>query len=155
MDLRELFHYVNNTTVTLYDFAGREDFVSLKNFYTECLEFIGRSSSLIFRLQNFQERNGQDRVPVGVPRNINNASDFEATSHREKLTILILSFDAIPKKVFENSFDSKLRNGIKHYKANLNKETQIISYYPITNRPEQKNITFKKYIIYSNLQINK
>jgi hypothetical protein len=42
------------------------------------------------------------------------------------------------KNIYNNCFDSKLRNGINHFKANLNTDTQIISYFPVIKRPEEE-----------------
>ena len=136
--LREYFHYAYNENSITDTYASIESFDELKNFYTDCFEFIGRNSHLVFRIQNFVERGGLDAVPPGTPRNVTNANEFSSLDNGRKLDIINLSAQDIPKKVFSNSFDSKLRNGINHFKAKLDLENQIICYYPITKRPEDE-----------------
>ncbi len=149
IDLREYFFYANNRALKNEAFAAIQDFNKLKNFYTDSFEFIGRTSTLIFRLQNFFERGNQNIVPTGVPKNINTAASFAALDHGQKLDILNLSSEPTLKLLYTKSFDSRLRNGINHFKAKLNPENQIISYYPITKKPyEEFQI---KYIDFLNL----
>lgn len=152
VDLREYFFYANNGQNTGDSFASIHDFTKLKNFYTDCFEFIGRTSPLIFRLQNFFERGNQNAIPAGAPKNVTSAATFAALDHGQKLDVLNLSAELEPKLLYSNSFDSKLRNGINHFKAKLNNETQIISYYPITKKPDEE---FQlKYIDFLNLTLD-
>jgi hypothetical protein len=138
VELREFFLYANNEQDSIGVFAGNQDFTKLKNFFTDCYEFIGRTSHLIFRLQNFHERGSQNNLPIGSPRNVTSADDFSSLNHGDKLDILKLSNEIILKLPFIKSFDNKLRNGINHFKAKLNTSSQIISYYPITKRPDEE-----------------
>lgn len=152
VDLREYFFYANNVQNVGHSFAGIQDFTKLKNFYTDCFEFIGRTSHLIFRLQNFFERGNQNTVPIGSPKNVTTAATFAALDHGQKLDVLILSKETEPKLLYTKSFDSKLRNGINHFKAKLDINTQIISYYPITKKPNEE---FQiKYIDFLNLSLD-
>ncbi len=152
IDNRDLFHFAYNKRLTSENYVSVEGFVSIKSFYTDCFEFIGRNSHLIFRLQNFKERGMLDAVPVGVPGNVSNASDFAALDNGKKLDILKLCSDLVPQKMYTNSFDNKIRNGINHYKAKLDLQSQIISYYPITKRPEEEYQL--KYIDFINLTLD-
>jgi hypothetical protein len=139
IDLKDYYFYANHDSVRIDNYAGFNDFNKLKNFYTDCFEFIGRTSHLVFRLQNFRERGNQNSVPSGCPRNITDALSFEGLEHGRRLDILNLSSEPEPKLVFSKSFQSKLRNGINHFKTKINSETQIISYYPITKRPDEEH----------------
>lgn len=139
IELREYFEYAYIDGQNAVDnFAANHDFSRLKNFYTDCFELLGRESHLVFRFQNMKERGGQDNVPTGSPRNVNSADDFKGMNHGNRLDIIELSSDDEPKLIFSNSFDSKLRNGINHYKAKLDPDSQVIKYYPITRDPERE-----------------
>lgn len=138
VDLKENFRYAYNNEKIYDEFTGSQNFQALKNFYTDCFEFIGRTSHIIFRLQNIFERGTQDAVPTGVPRNVVNANVFSSLNHGDKLDILMLSSGSELKEIYQKSFDNKLRNGINHFKSKLDENTQIISYYPITKRPEEE-----------------
>lgn len=138
IELREYFHYAYNDNSSTDTYASVEGFNKLKNFYTDCFEFLGRNSHLVFRIQNLIERGSQDAVPIGSPRNVTTANEFSSIDNGRKLDIISLSSQETPKKVFNSSFDSKLRNGINHFKAKLDVDNQIISYYPITRRPEEE-----------------
>lgn len=138
VDLKDFFFYANNEHAGDHAFAAVQDFTLLKNFYTDCFEFIGRTSHLVFRLQNFYERGSQNAVPTGSPRNVTTAATYAALDHGQKLDVLNLSSELEPKLLYTNSFDSKLRNGINHFKAKLDNKTQIISYYPITKKPDEE-----------------
>ena len=138
VDLRENFRYAYNNEKTYDEFTGSQNFIALKNFYTDCFEFIGRTSHLIFRLQNLFERGSQDIVPSGVPKNVVSANVFSTLNHGDKLDILLLSSGNELKEIYRKSFDNRLRNGINHFKSKLDENTQIISYYPITKRPEEE-----------------
>lgn len=152
VDLRNLFFYAFHDVSGTGSFAGVQDFTQLKSFYTDCFEFIGRTSHLIFRLQNFSERGGQNAIPTGCPKNVTDASTFEALDHGRKLDVLVLSNEEEPILIYTKSFDSKLRNGINHFKAKLDHNTQIISYYPITKKPDEE---YKiSYIDFLNLTID-
>ena len=150
--IRDLLYFAYNEKSTTDSYVSVEGFVILKNFFTDCFEFIGRNSHLIFRLQNFKERGMLDALPSGVPRNVSNASDFAGLDNGRKLEILKLSTDVIPQKIYTKSFDNKIRNGINHYKAELNLKSQMISYYPIKNRPEEEYRL--KYIDFLNLTLD-
>jgi hypothetical protein len=152
VDLKENFFYANNEQSGTDSFAAVYNFTQLKNFYTDCFEFIGRTSHLIFRLQNFFERGNQNTVPSGAPKNIITAATFASLDHGQKLDVLNLSNEPIPKLIYSFSFDSKLRNGINHFKAKLDNKTQIISYYPLTKRPDEENQI--KYIDFLNLSLD-
>ena len=151
VDLREYFFYANNEQASDEAFAAIQDFTLLKNFYTDCFEFIGRTSHLVFRLQNFFERGNQNIVPTGCPRNVTTAATFAALDNGQKLDILNLSNENEPKLIFA-SFDSKLRNGINHFKAKIDNKTQIISYFPITRRPNEEYQI--KYIDFLNMTLD-
>lgn len=152
VDLRENFFYANNDQSGADSFVAVQDFTQLKNFYTDCFEFIGRTSHLIFRLQNFYERGNQNTVPSSSPRNVTTAATFAALDHGQKLDVLNLSSEPEPKLIYSFSFDSKLRNGINHFKAKLDNKTQIISYYPVTKRPDEEYQI--KYIDFLNLSLD-
>ncbi len=152
IDIKDLLYFAYNEKTTTDSYVSVEGFVQLKNFFTDCFEFIGRNSHLIFRLQNFKERGMLDAIPTGVPRNVSNASDFSTLDNRRKLDILKLSSDLIPQKIYTKSFDNKIRNGINHYKAKLDLKTQVISYYPITERPKEEYQL--KYIDFLNLTLD-
>lgn len=151
VDLRDYFFYANNEQTSANAFAANQDFTLLKNFYTDCFEFIGWTSHLVFRLQNFFERGNQNTVPTGSPRNVTTAATFAALAHGQKLDVLNLSSEREPKLVYA-SFDSKLRNGINHFKAKLDNKSQIISYYPITKKPDKEYQI--KYIDFLNLSLD-
>lgn len=138
VDLREYFYYANHDIIDTDDFASISNFNLLKSFYTDCFEFIGRTSQYIFRIQNFYERGNQNNVPPTSPRNITDSDSFSSLDNGQKLSVLNLSTEEIFKNIYNDCFDNKLRNGINHFKANLNAETQIISYFPITKRPEEE-----------------
>jgi len=138
VDLREYFFYAYNEQRIGDNFAGIQDFNLLKNFYTDCYEFVGRTSHLIFRLQNFFERGNQNSVPPNSPKNVTSAATFAALDHGQKLEVLILSTETEPKLIYTKSFDNKLRNGINHFKAKIDSNTQIIRYYPITKKPDEE-----------------
>ena len=152
VELREYFFYANNELTAFDSFAGIQDFTKLKNFYTDCFEFIGRTSHLIFRLQNFFERGNQNSVPAGSPKNITTAATFAALDHGQKLDVLKLSVEIEPKLIYTKSFDSRLRNGINHFKAKLDNKTQIVSYYPVTKKPDEEYQI--KYIDFLNLSLD-
>jgi hypothetical protein len=152
IDLREYFQYVYSETEDEDDFVPIENFTHLKNIYTDCFEFIGRTSHLVFRLQNFYERGNQHAVPPGSPRNITSADIFASLDHGVKLDVLTLSAEEVPKSLYIRSFDNRLRNGINHYKARLDIKTQIISYFPIKSQPER---TFQiKYLDFLNITLD-
>lgn len=88
--IKDLLYFAYNEKSTTDSYVSVEGFVKVKNFFTDCFEFIGRNSHLIFRLQNFQERGMLDAVPAGVPRNVSNASDFAGLDNGRKLEILKL-----------------------------------------------------------------
>lgn len=138
-DLREYFFYATNQPSATDSFASNEGYLLLKHFFTDCFEFLGRTSHLIFRLQNFVERGSQNSVPKGVPRNVTSASVFSALDHGQKLDILLLSTEPAFREMYVKSFNSKLRNGINHFKARLDQTTHIISYYPVTKRPDEEH----------------
>lgn len=151
-DLREYFLYAYNEHKIAEEFVAIEGFNLLKNFYTDCFEFVGRTSHLIFRLQNFSERGNQDSIPDGCPKNVTTATEFVALDHGQKLDILTLSNQTEPKSVYTKSFNNKLRNGINHFKAKIDNETQVIYYYPITKKPDER---FQiKYIDFLNLALD-
>jgi hypothetical protein len=90
-------------------------------------------------LQNLSERGSQNAVPTGTPSNVSDAATFNAIDHGRKLPILRLSTGRILKGVYrEKSFDNRLRNGINHYKARLHDDTQVITYFPITAKPNKQ-----------------
>jgi hypothetical protein len=152
VDIRENFFYANNDQNDTDGFAAVQDFTRLKNFYTDCFEFLGRTSPLIFRLQNFYERANQNTVPSGSPRNVTTAATFAALDHGQKLDILNLSSEPEPKLLYSYSFDSRLRNGINHFKAKLDTKTQTISYFPVTKRPDEEYQI--KYIDFLNISLD-
>lgn len=152
VDIREYFFYANHEPSSDSNFAGIQDFVKLKNFYTDCFEFIGRTSHLIFRLQNFFERGSQNSVPPGSPKNITTAAEFAALDHGQRLDVLNLSTEIVPKLIYSKSFDNKLRNGINHFKAKIDSSTQVISYYPITKKPDEEYQI--KYMDFLNLSLD-
>lgn len=136
--IKDNFYYAYNKETTTDSFTGVQEFNEIKSFYCDCFEFIGRTSHIIFRLQNLFERGNQNNIPAGTPRNVTDALTFKALNHGNRLDILILSSDPIPKGLYLNSFDNKLRNGINHFKTKVDSNTQIISYYPITRRPDEE-----------------
>lgn len=138
-ELRHLFFFaIDNKSKSHDSHVPIENFTKLKNFYTDCFEFIGRESELIFRLQNLKERGNQNSIPSGVPRNVVDAISFSKIDNGSKLDIICLSTDPEPKEVYINCFNSRLRNGINHNKCKIDPKTQIISYFPITKRPEEE-----------------
>lgn len=138
IDLREYFYYANGDEINADEFAGVNNFNLLKSFYTDCFEFVGRTSQYIFMIQNFFERGSVDNVPAGCPRNVIDGESFSLLNHGEKLNVLNLSIEERLKRIYRDCFDNKLRNGINHFKARLDPETQIIYYYPITKRPDDE-----------------
>lgn len=152
VDLREYFYYANGDEINADEFAGVNNFNLLKSFYTDCFEFVGRTSQYIFMIQNFFERGSVDNVPPGCPRNVIDGESFSQLNHGEKLNVLNLSTYEILKMIYNDCFDNKLRNGINHFKARLDPDTQIIYYYPITKRPnDEYNIP---YIDFLNKSLN-
>lgn len=151
-DLKDFFFYANHELLTLDNFAGIQDFTILKNFYTDCFEFLGRTSHLVFRLQNFHERGTQNTVPVECKNTVPDAVSFDRLNHGDKLRILNLSKESELKLLYEKSFNSKLRNGINHYNAKIDNRTQIISYYPNHKNPHKEYQI--KYIDFLNLSLN-
>lgn len=138
--------FINNRNFFLYSstnisnqlFVSIEDFIALKNLYTDCFEFLGRYGDLVFALQNFKERTALDNVPVGCPRNIVDVESFKDIDNGKKKEIFELSTDKELKAIYGDCYDNKLRNGINHYKAKIDKTEQIISYYPSKNKPEEE-----------------
>jgi hypothetical protein len=114
------------------------DFNTIKNFYTDCFEFVGRYSVIPFKLMNIIERGSMESLPTGIPRNILNTEDFKNIDHGKRMDILSRCTTPLILEIFENRFDSKLRNGINHYKTNFNVNDQIISYFPVTQNPNQE-----------------
>ena len=99
---------------------------------------------------NYVERGDVSKMPSGIPRNVNNPDDFENLSNGSKMEIFNKYSTGEILEIFENRFDSKLRNGINHFKAKLNSESQIISYYPITKRPnEEYQISYSEFLLKS------
>ncbi|WP_288790118.1 hypothetical protein [uncultured Elizabethkingia sp.] len=137
-DLREYLYYANHNKYNSDEFASINNFNLLKSFYTDCFEFIGQTSQYIFRIQNFYERGNQNNVPSSAPRNITDSDSFASLNNGLKSKILNLSSENILKNIYDDSFDSKLRNGINHFKAKLNNENQIISYFPSIKCPEEE-----------------
>lgn len=136
---KESFLYVYKEEISEDDYISNENFVTLKNFYTDCFETLGKYSHLIFRLQNIIERGNENSVPSDAPRDITNAESLSNRNHGNKLEVLEKS--NIPELEYlysGNSFDHRLRNGINHQKAHLNRKEQTISYYPITSRPDEE-----------------
>lgn len=137
--LKDNFTYAYNKEVISDTYTGTQDFNLIKNFYCDCFEFLGRTSHIIFRLQNLFERGNQNSVPTGCPKNVTDANSFSSLNHGNKLEILLLSTDIIPKEIYAESFDNKLRNGINHFKTKVDANTQIISYYPLTHKPDEEH----------------
>jgi hypothetical protein len=138
IDLREYFFYANGEQSKSGHYAAVNNFNLLKSFYTDCFEFVGRTSHYIFMLQNFSERGTLDSVPTGCPRNVTDGESLSQLNNGEKLSVINLSEDEILKAMYNDCFDSKLRNGINHFKARLDHDSQMIYYYPITKRPEEE-----------------
>lgn len=136
--IKENFSYAYNDQSTIDNFAGNQEFNKIKNFYCDCFEFMGRSSHIVFRLQNLFERGNQNSIPNGSPKNVKDANSFASLAHGNKLDIIKLSSDPIPIDIFINSFDNKLRNGINHFKTSIDNNSQVISYYPITKKPNDE-----------------
>ena len=138
---RENFFYIYKEDVTDDEYISNENFITLKNLYTDCFETLGKYAHLIFRLQNIIERGDEDSVPSDAPRDITDANSISHRSHGNKLEVLEKSNIPEFEKIYsQNTFDHRLRNGINHQKARLDKKKQIISYYPINNRPNQEFI---------------
>lgn len=133
-DLRGYFLYVNPKGKS-DGYAAIHDFERLKSFYVDCFEFVGDNSHLIFRLQNFHERGGQDIVPHNCRKDVKNSSDFHKLKHGMKVDVINLSQDPVMKQMFV-PFDHKLRNGINHFNTAFDNTTQIITYYPNPNKPD-------------------
>ncbi|AUC23429.1 hypothetical protein BTO15_15555 [Polaribacter sejongensis] len=126
------------------------NFTKLKSFYTDCFEFLGRYSIIPIKFMNYVERGDITAMPAGTPRNVNNPDDFENLSNGSKMEIFNKYSTGEIFEIFENRFDSKLRNGINHFKAKLDSESQIISYYPITKRPnEEYQISYSEFLLKS------
>ncbi|AYN68360.1 hypothetical protein D1013_13720 [Euzebyella marina] len=126
------------------------NFTKLKSFYTDCFEFLGRYSVIPIKFMNYVERGDITNMPSGIPRNVNNPDDFENLSNGSKMEIFNQYSTGEVLEIFENRFDSKLRNGINHFKAKLDSKSQIISYYPITKRPnEEYQISYSEFLLKS------
>jgi len=146
IDFRENLIYANQEVHTLTH-ASIENFTALKNFYTDCFEFLGKYSHLIFRLQNLIERGDQESLPTGLPKNILSIEDFNSSDNGSKASYLKLSKTPELIEIFDNAFNSRLRNGINHFKAKMESSTQIISYYPVTKRPEEEHqISYSEFL---------
>lgn len=139
IELREYFFYAVGSENADDNYAALNNFNELKSFYTDCFEFIGRTSQYIFNIQNFHERGALNRIPPGCPRNVIDGKSFSELNHGEKLNVLNLSSDNPLQLLFRDCFDSRLRNGINHFKAKLDPDSQIIYYYPVTKRPEEEH----------------
>jgi hypothetical protein len=138
IDMRKYLIYSYGTNSVGDNYVSEQDFISIKNFYSDCFEFVGRYSHLVFRLQNIYERGSQNIMPNGVPKDVVSADIFMSIDNGRKLDIINLCSEVIPKRVFCSFFDNKLRNGINHYKTIYEEATQIIKYYPITRNPGQE-----------------
>ena len=145
---RDSFLFVYKDDISDDSFISNENFVVLKNFFTDCFETLGKRAELIFRLQNILERGDENTVPTDAPRDIIDAQSLSNRKHGNKLEVLDKSQIPQFEEIFSNdSFDHRLRNGINHQKAHLNKREQIISYYPITARPDQEfTITYHDFL---------
>ena len=152
IDVRDFLLLANALDIETETYVSVTDFTTLKNFYTDCFEFVGRNGHIIFRLQNLFERGDQDLVPDGCPRNVNSANDFQRLDNGKKIDVINLSNEETLKDLFSNSFNHRLRNGINHFKSKFNTESQIISYYPITRRPNEEHTI--KYFDFIKLCLN-
>ncbi len=138
INLRDYFLYANPDDLRKDGFAAIHNFDQLKTFYTDCYEFIGRTSQYVFRLQNLYERGNQNNVPPKAPRDVKDADSFALLKHGRKLSILELSAEENFLNIYRNCFDSKLRNGINHFKVKIDAQTQLITYCPLENNPTQE-----------------
>lgn len=138
IDLRDYFLYANPEDLRKDGFAAMYNFDHLKTFYTDCFEFLGRTSQYVFRLQNLYERGNQNSVPPGAPRNVTDADSFALLANGLKLPILELSTEENFKSIYRNCFDSRLRNGINHFKVKIDTQTQLITYFPVDKNPTQE-----------------
>ncbi|WP_159476497.1 hypothetical protein [Chryseobacterium sp. 18068] len=138
IDLKDYFLYANPEDLRKDGFAAINNFDHLKTFYTDCFEFMGRTSQYVFRLQNIYERGNQNSVPPGTPRNVTDADSFALLKNGLKLSIIELSTEENFKRIYRNCFDSRLRNGINHFKVKIDANTQLITYFPLENRSSQE-----------------
>jgi len=138
IDLRNYFLYANPVELKNDGYVAIHNFNQLKTFYTDCFEFMGKTSQYVFCLQNLFERGSQNNVPLGSPKNVTDAESFARLKHGSKLPIIELSTEANFKNLYKDCFDNKLRNGINHFSVKIDEQTQLITYFPLEKDPTQE-----------------
>jgi hypothetical protein len=148
IELRDLFKLTYQNVDFKESIISNPNFTEVKSFYTDCFEFLGRYSIIPLKLMNVIERGSIDSMPSGIPRNIFSTIDYDLMNNGNKIEVIEKCTTIEIVELFTERFDSKLRNGINHFKTKFNSNTQIISYYPVTKRPnEEYQISYEDFLL--------
>ena len=123
-------------------------FDKTRQFYVDAFECIGRELNMLIGLKNIELN--EDYEVLNHPRfsKIKSFNDCINSSNGNKKQFLDDSVDYY--KLVEDAFDNKLRNGIGHYKCNLNEEKMEIEYYPYVDdikKAKKETITYTRFIL--------
>lgn len=131
---RDLFRNIYQGLDISESIISNPNFEEIKTLYTDGFEFLGRYSMITLKLMNLIERGSISNMTT----NKLSIEDFEFISHGNRMDIINKSSTKEILEIFDDRFDSKLRNGINHFKTKMNSQTQIISYCPSTNKPNEE-----------------
>ena len=112
------------------------DFNKTKQFYIDLFECVGREMSVLIGLRNIELNNDFNNLNIPQFKKIVNFTECMKASNGYKKQILGKSSY---NNLINDIFDNKLRNGLGHYKCQLNLSTMIIDYYPHINDVTKSN----------------
>lgn len=140
-------------TLNYMDIANKDflnfsilDFNKTKQFYIDIFECVGREINALIGLRNIDFNNDFNNLNIPQFRNINNFAKCMTSTNGNKKKFLENS----PYNILINDiFDNKLRNGLGHYKCQLNLSTMIIDYYPYKDditKSKKESISYTDFI---------
>lgn len=122
------------------------DFNKTRQFYIDLFECVGREINALIGLRNIDFNSDFNNLNIPKFRNITNFEKCVTSTNGHKKEILEKS----PYNILINDiFDNKLRNGLGHYKCQLNLPTMIIDYYPHMNdisKSKKESISYMDFI---------
>ncbi|HAK60477.1 MAG TPA: hypothetical protein DCO77_08865 [Nitrospiraceae bacterium] len=105
--------------------VSAHEFLDAKDLYKDIAEIVSRALILVAGINNLKKRRSHDvflKSP-GVPQHLNAFANFPLGRKLNFIDDSWYTFEG-------NILDNQLRNSVAHYKAEYNKVTQEIVYYP-------------------------
>ncbi|KPQ43988.1 MAG: hypothetical protein MPEBLZ_01456 [Candidatus Methanoperedens nitroreducens] len=135
-------NYMDNMKRELLNFSII-DFNKTKQFYVDLFECVGREINVLIGLRNIEINKDFNNLNIAQFNKIKNFHDCITSSNGNKKQFLEKS-SYYP--LIKDVFDHKLRNGVGHYKCQLDLKTMEVEYYPYTDDIEKSKRESISYI---------